>query len=133
MIENLLTRRFEVLAPYPDSTRAVGSVIEIPVKDKEQEWINRHIAFYKRFPHLFKELKWWEKRGRNDVEYIKNFSLEGKLLFVDKVEYWDEEHGYFMLDSSKQLKQVCTPAGGEYPTLPATRTEYDEYLINKSK
>ena len=76
-IEKLMRPRFEVIAPYPNCTHKVSDIIE----GIHAETLAEH---YRQYPHLFRELKWWEKRTEDEMpKFVK--SKDGDVC---KVRYW---------------------------------------------
>ena len=51
--------RFEQIAAYPDSTRKVGTVIEIDTNEPKEDskWIDSYISFFESYPYIFKRLE----------------------------------------------------------------------------
>lgn len=125
------TNRYEAIADYPSS--------HIPVGDIVHAFTDALDAFYSKYPHLFRLLKWWEHvpvdelpkyvkvvDGDGEVEYInvKEWNLtkpnkhycEGKLFTVDEIDaHGDLFTWFFPYEYSEELT-------------PATEAEYNEYL-----
>lgn len=106
-IEKLLLPRFEVIADYPNSNWSIGEIIT-----DAGEFSTKHI--YRKYPHLFRELKWWEKRGASELpEY---FNYKGSIFKVKKWNLKDEQ-GWIVLSE-----------GGNWyyrdSIQPATEAEY---------
>lgn len=63
-VKALLKSRFKMIAAYPYADNKVGSIIS-PVSRMK-------IDHYKDFPHLFRELKWYEERKAEEMPvYVK--------------------------------------------------------------
>lgn len=111
-IEKLLLPRFEVIADYPNSQYKVGDILDgaqaIVLADN-----------FRKYPHLFRELKWWEKRGASELpEY---FNYKGSIFKVKKWNLKDEQ-GWIVLSE-----------GGNWyyrdSIQPATEAEYEKGKI----
>lgn len=111
----------EILDVAHDGARLVS-----PKTGNYVDWLK-----YKKYPHLFEEVQWWEDRKPEDMpEYVKD--NKGIIRKVDRW-LWDE-------DSEVKNSLYCElskPVGGHidwYPHtfgfLPATETEY---LNHKNK
>ena len=67
--EELLRKRYLVIADYPNSTLSVGTIIE-QVEVGENEYLF-NMEFFEPYPHLFRPLEWWEFRDEKDMpEYV---------------------------------------------------------------
>jgi len=65
-IERMLLPRFEVIADYPNSNWSIGEIIT-----DAGEFSTKHI--YRKYPHLFRELDYWEKRTEEEMpKYVKS-------------------------------------------------------------
>ena len=83
-IEKLLIQRFEVIADYPNSIMKIGQIIE---SNKGLIYCDPEGDKYSDFPHLFKQLNWWDCRLISDMPtYIKS---ETKVVKPEwKMEEW---------------------------------------------
>lgn len=79
--EELLRPRYKVIADYPGNAWEVGLVI--PSEYHAIKIITDNmIAFYDKYPHLFRKLEWWEERNIEDMPgYVKD---EAKMLKVTR-------------------------------------------------
>lgn len=107
--EELLKPRRKVIAPFP-GMHFIGeggfSNNEIFYPEYKHERYYHNGVDIDNYPHLFKNLEWWEERKPEDMpEYYK---IDGKVF------KWEPEHG---------LK--CCIARGH--VLPATKEEYEAY------
>ena len=126
--EQLMQPRFKVIADYPDNHRwNVGTILDrdwsrYPGDDETKEPIWK----ISDFPHLFKELEWWEEREVEDMpKYVKSiangsivkevttYSLNDNMFYADY-------RGYSLHYYLKFFE-------------PATKEEYEEYQESKTK
>jgi len=130
--EELLRPRFEVIADYPHSEYEVGEVL-----DRNWSWdgddVNGFNKSISQYPHLFKELEWWEKREEKDMpEYLKQEEFvdaySGSLVpkIVIKVRaHFRSASGDWRNDSIEIFHAEGNRGSGTYRGwLPATREEY---------
>lgn len=128
-MKDLMTPRWEVIADYPDSNKAVGTIIEIPT-DKPIEWQQSHKSFYDRYPHLFKPLLWHEKRLIDDMpDYVKHKST-GDVFSV----CWHSPINnscipIFKDNSFTMAAFIWAYHRNDY--IPATQSEYEAYINSK--
>lgn len=89
----LLTSRFEVLMTYPGSSFVKGHIL-FRIKNATNDWyhINQfsstaeiHLDTIRKYPHIFRELKWYEFRFA--VEMPKK--IISPLGEVFEIEKWD--------------------------------------------
>ena len=90
---------------------------------------NYEISFFRTYPHLFTELKWYEEREALDMpEYVKR---------IDETEFFEVASGYngsgSIIVKYPKGKYGTGTAGpiGLMNLLPATETDYNEYLKTK--
>jgi hypothetical protein len=119
-VEELMRVRYKVIADYPLCHYNVGDILPVP-DDKiwEEELI------YKKYPHLFQPLQWWEERQESEMpEYVKL-----RTGHVFKCSNWRKENYYliFNVDGYKRNQR----ADDYYQ--PATETEYLNYIKHNSK
>lgn len=123
---DLMIKRFMVVADYPDSKMDVGDILTFE-EGKFRKYIigYGYVAFaeryLKKFPHLFRELNWWEFRDEKDMpEFVKQFNtgivekVKGYGGCMSIVEFYDDTEGHISF------------------WFPATLQEYNEYIL-KSK
>jgi len=124
---DLMTPRYEVIAPVPFSKFMVGDILHQHrhkvfgvdytwfSADRYSQCINANEIFD--YPHLFRPLAWYEKRDIKDMpEYIKLTTNMGQVFYYhypDK-DYLDAKFLKFK-HGSITLKDFT----------PATATEYD--------
>ncbi len=80
--EQLLNPRFEVIAEYPSSIYIVNQRLDALTKSM--------IAFFSKYPHLFRKLNWWEHRKAEDMPK-KVMSLADEKKDIYEIEEWDME------------------------------------------
>ena len=145
-IEHLLNPRFEVIADYPGSEFQLGSIImygiypendqgekvlfvTLPGLPLQEVWPNRAIFFeFEDFSHLFRPLKWWEKRKKDEMpRYLKiDINQEGKWEY-HQIKYWDMDHLIGVVDDFNPRKlEVCDLElwNPEYTYQPCSEEEY---------
>lgn len=122
--ENLLKQRWKVIANFPDSDFRVGSI-------QDRDWCkyvngvdetDGILWSISDFPHLFRELEWWEER---DIDDLPNFVKYQNLIYKVK-----EKN----LVSARSEKHPLDGAGLDVPwsnCLPATEEEYLSSIIIK--
>lgn len=145
--EELLKKRWEVIAAFPNNRNyEVGSILDRDwcryVNDEdESEGIVWKISD---FPHLFKELGWWEKRKVEDMPaYVKQTDMvDGadnplpdvylkvkKHFSAGNGEWRDDSAHIFCADSYISPLQNCSYSYSGW--LPATEQEYLSTLSNR--
>lgn len=133
---DLLKPRYEVVADYPKSDFAVGEIIllkdnknGVPVYVKAEfdgvDFID--VSFFNDFPHIFKKLKWWERRKDEEMPQYLKLTMAGKIQYCHKVEKIMD-----LNDNGEPLYEYLNKAG--YPCTgcinnlyPATIEEYEAY------
>ena len=130
----LMNRRFKVIAPYPHSPYQVGDLVEMGVQSfhitttRDDSYLNESgkcenyfsIAEVEKYPHLFREMPWYEDRKVEDMpEYVKD-KISGKIFNpVHFSNHW-----------AYPSKNGCAFGGRHirYETLlPATQEEYEQF------
>jgi hypothetical protein len=107
----LLTPRYEVIADYPSSIYKIG--------DEHNAITINMIAFFEKYPNIFKKMNWWEKRtaqqmpkrvmsildDKGDTFDIEEWDMENLIGWVDKKERtccslltFKPEYGYIPID-----------------------------------
>lgn len=130
--EDLMKRRYKVIADYPGSRFEVGDILYKYFFETSETGMYTYTTniesplqgcgidkkYVETMPHLFKKMEWWEDRTKEDMpEYLNCPSR--KMFF--KVEYWGKS--YFVIDGRQKMQYR------NY--IPATREEYEQY--NKQK
>lgn len=72
--EQLLKPRWKVIADFPDSDYVVGNIEDRDWSKyvNEEDETDGIVWSISNFPHLFKELEWWEERAIEDLpDYVK--------------------------------------------------------------
>lgn len=128
--EDLLLPRYKLLADYPLNIIEIGAVF-----DKCTEF---QCVFFDKYPHLFRKIFWWEERKIEDMPaFVKRIKFRELISWhnieieeVIKVEQWVNENEIgkcFFTDMGGEIRQL------NFDTdcfLPATLTEYNEYISN---
>ncbi len=125
---NLMQPRYEMIADYPNSYINVGCII---TELQEHISIGRSISIegkviissvdFKKYPHLFRKLKWWENRDISEMPMYLRHKLMDHILKVEE---------YFLSDRYVRFKDHSV----KHPIIwydPATLEEYEAF-INKS-
>jgi len=113
--ENLLKPRWKVIADYPESIYTVGEV------EQPEYYIERNIAFFNKYPHLFRNLSWWEDR---DVlpDYVKS------KLGIFKVNWTVRNDELYLTDATDENDTWIKIHEG---IDPSDIQEYNDYLATK--
>lgn len=133
--EELLKPRYKVIADYPGSQYSAGDILTVIGTEL---YTKGSIEFFEQYPHLFKSLQWWEDRKPEDMpEYVK---IVERPWFVDKkLNIGDiaKIHKHFTNSLGDCNPYGCQVFGNDfmsyYKCVPATETEYNEYIKTVSK
>ena len=131
--EELMKPRYKVIADYPDNKNKIGDII--PMKHAgTAAACDLVCGWYDRFPSIYKRLEWWEERSPEDMpEYIKVMSKGMLCNAVVGGVY--KVHKHFSSSYGEPNKKGTQIFGDDYlsysRTVPATETEYNEYLKQK--
>ena len=127
--EELLIPRYKMIADFPWSSRDNHNVGDIFTDDGKSPVMNQEntpirAIDWQRFPHLFKELQWWEERKIEDLpEYIKaNVHCDEHFFKV----YAYVRASDAVVEFAHGDASVPSPWNGWYP-FPATEEEYFEF------
>lgn len=124
--EDLLKPRYKVIADYPGNNNNVGDIITIETaKTKEAEQLV--CGWYDKYKANFKRLEWWEDRK---IEEMPEFVKAGIELF--KIIEWKSCSGDAIYFDEVGQNQCCIMFYMK-GTLPATATEYEQYIKQKGK
>jgi hypothetical protein len=90
----------------------------------ERTWLS---TYFDKYPHLFRKLEWWEERKENDMpDYLK--SVKSNLIVG--VITWHTNHvtvgiqnDFFNREDIELTRKY----------LPATESEYNQYISTKEK
>jgi len=135
--EELLLPRVEVIAPYPNSSFRVGTILEKPTNNLRY-WGNDEHGYKTSVssididvhPHLFRPLHWSDKREICDMpEYVKHVEkgFIGKHIKDELRRYSNFTIESDMVEDRAKMSQNFN----DY--LPATKSEYEQYLISNKK
>jgi len=116
---NTNTQRYEVVADYPSSTYKIGDILHSDTENMS--------AFFGKYPHLFRLLKWWECLAIDELpKYVKcKYSGWDGVYKVDEwVASVSHKGQYYtvLVDGSNGCQawgHIC---------VPATEAEYQDYL-----
>lgn len=140
--QELLIPRYRLIAAYPFNAHFVKNEVitldsidndtkerfvrktYLPSHDKiVQNTTNFNESTFKKYPHIFKKLEWWEDRTVDQMpEHIKT-NVESPIVFKVKEWFQGDAGCYFMEAKSGKGNIVLTP----YLTVPATEEEYLNY------
>lgn len=110
--------RYKVIADYPSS--------HIPVGDIVHAFTDALDAFYSKYPHLFRLLKWWEHVPIDELpKYVKWGS--GNSVHVHKIESYEFTAIFANVYANTNEGESLLLSDCDHP---ATEAEYNEY-INK--
>lgn len=137
-VDKLLEPRYEVVANYPGSIFKVGEVIEFfsateVGKAEKEYWFhsppthqNYQDSWFNEYPHLFRLLKWWERRDKNDLpDYVKFYAPLPEKYNIRKVIKWFDLAKDVVRCEDNLRYQLGIAA------LPATEDEYTAYIESK--
>lgn len=130
MTHPLLQPRYEVIGDYPGNIFKVTDVLtKNPYAQSCYGNLNGVICHPENYPNLFRHMAWWEQRGKEDMPKFlsyKLFSNETPRVFKVATHFYGingarpdgfiDEYGDFRYYSR---------------TIPATESEYNEYLKTK--
>jgi len=127
-IEQLLKPRYKVIADYPSNDFEIGQILieSNTVEDwlQTDNWLHGiKLSAAKAYPHLFKQLSWWEEREVGELIglIVKKISYPFTITKVNAPISIDGR--FFVWDNMKNSAPF-----EDY--LPATEAEYLTY-INK--
>jgi hypothetical protein len=113
---NTNTQRYEVVADYPSSTYKIGDILHSDTENMS--------AFFGKYPHLFRPLKWWEHVPIDELpKYVK--WVAGDRIHVAKIDHYELNSllGNVYAKTSNNESLLL----GEQDH-PSTEAEYQEYI-----
>jgi hypothetical protein len=129
--EELLRKRYKVVALYPDSPFVAGQVLELSLDDYNV-WGYFHFTddisdnytdeYLSSYPHLFEPLPWWKDRKVEDMPEFLKWTDTGVVC-----KYHRHEGAYFYLEDDNCFRYALVN------TIPATKEEYEAYLKNTNQ
>lgn len=131
--EELLKPRYEVIADYPGSPFMIGQIYNTRMGNSCKRVIDldNSVTIVDEYPHLFKELKWWEKRTEAEMPKYVKFVYNGSIRYVHEVVEW-KGHNYNGQPLYSYYNKVGTLMSAcAWETEPATEQEYRECAKNK--
>jgi hypothetical protein len=113
---NTNTQRYEVVADYPSSTYKIGDILHSDTENMS--------AFFGKYPHLFRLLKWWEHVPIDEFpKYVKIRESEIVLKVTDWHTGTIFNGVWGKVVDSNLYNTVYT-----WWANPATEAEYQEYI-----
>lgn len=85
--QEILSQRYKVIVPYPEMKLSLGDILTKVGNayrskvTKAVSTMNDVLTMYQ-YPHLFKELKWWEDQPIDNMVSVKYLEV------VEYVGYW---------------------------------------------
>lgn len=128
-MEDLMIPRYKVIADYPGCFAIVGSVWDEDViinylLQNDERYINK-------YPHLFKELYWWEERKPEDMPmYVKSKSFDNEIILA-RVEWKFEDNTMYSANLDFTNQCWIEPFKMHPDITPATEIEYNNYINSK--
>ena len=135
--EQLLKKRYKVIADWPKNDDCnVGDILELSAEyggeqlyrfgEAQSLW---SVSDFKQYPHLFKELQWWEDRKPEDMpEYLSGLKSIRKAISY-------EYHGGTLDDNKTEYPSVLFEGDSVWCPIwmfqPATESEYLNYINSK--
>jgi hypothetical protein len=144
-IDHLLTPRFEVIGPYPNSPYKVGDIMNNHGSDgfhitTTNEWSEMHndnvnvhhhvpVKRFLEYPNLFRPLQWWEKRTADEMPmYLKidnvKLRLEGPAFSYYKVLKWHMDILFAQVKEDRMSGCSLLSFSPEYTYQPCSEEEY---------
>ena len=116
--KELLNARFEVIADYPDNPNELGSVLECPNFDGDDDVKKYWIEPKEKYPHLFRRMNWWEERRAEQMPKKLICKAIPNDTEVMEIEEWDME--LLVGWTNKKERQCCSlltfnPKYGYFP------------------
>jgi len=86
--KELLSPRFEVIAPYPGNFwTKVGMVLENPY-ELGSDWYDEWVANLEQYPNIFRKVDWWEGRTKEQMpKKLKSISFPDDGPYI--IQEWD--------------------------------------------
>ena len=121
---NLTQPRYLVIADYPNSPFNVGNILtQYTQFNKTSYWVNDNLYTDRHpedYPHLFRLLHWSECLTEETIpQYVKN--IQSKKIYRVRNFHKTDMKAYDINGKFMNLKLY----------LPATLSEYNEYIKNK--
>lgn len=123
--EQLMKPRFKVINDYPGAISRVGDLFMIGYLNAKQCWIlcrdgktvEHSVHGPENYPHLFKQLDWWEDRDEKDMPEF--FKINHSSRVVKSASHF--------VGSNKNMFEVAHKNGCVFydHVTPATQSEYD--------
>jgi len=118
-VEELLAPRYKVIADYPGNLWDVGTLLPSEYHAIKELSPNM-IAFYDKYPHLFRKLEWWEERKPEDMpEYLKTIHHDGRIYKAIEHNI-KASNGLGFINENGLRKSYCN-------YLPTTLEDYTHY------
>ena len=143
-VEELLKPRYKVIAQYPNTPYEISDLVNISDDGNlfhaittwvgpdgqliEQQKYYHSIETLQKYPHLFKQLEWWEDRKLEEMpEYVKRVNGQEGVSGVIPFSMFRKEYEPY---EDAELEWTC----GSYHIslfVPATEAEYTNYINSK--
>ncbi len=130
-IEELMKPRYKVIADWPGVAGKIKAG-DIIVSDGASNgyWVAGEPYQedkLKDYPHLFQPLQWWQDREKSEMpEYVKYDKIIYRLTWIN---HWGEWHPEYSAGVNYEVSAKWHFSKKDF--LPATETEYIEYLKQK--
>lgn len=125
--EQLLKKRFKAIAPYPFSYYEVDSILLFEFYHAKDG-----IVYFAEYPHLFRELQWYEERAEGDMpEYLKCIKTPDQIHFKNecfKVKWYEKPLHTTIAKSERGAIVISTNC-----YVPITEQEYNTYNQSNQK
>lgn len=138
IMKDLLAARYKVINTWPESDLPVGIILTNFAPGKwgngERFEFEESELWFKRYPHLFQQLKWYEERTLDElmsVNWVKITTYTGYWRVGDVVKVTDykidtknKRLAFYILDGTQQsIPEKCEPATlAEYEADKAKRS-----------
>lgn len=136
--KELLKPRYKATADYPNTGFKENEVFVTVMGNSGKQCVHRNITYNEEvaiypadYPHLFKELEWWEERTAKDMpEYMKCKSSVHPKGIVWRVRQWAINTATFFAHGEDAGFGHCVFTQSDI-LLPATKEDYDNYINSK--
>ncbi len=125
-VEKLIQPRVKMIAPVPEYGMQVGTIITIDdnLIFQLSPTYGCNLTCIRQYPHIYKELAWWEERGTEELESVK-FAKTLAGNSVRTVKSIIPTYKWIVLDGGKTRRITNW--------LPATEEEYINFQNSKNK
>ena len=123
----LLKPRFEVIEAYPKSPYKKGDILvstsfindnEVSFEGTNYSWAKIEISECLKFPHIFRQLNWWEHRKQEDMPKRLICKAIPDDTDIMEIEYWDMKLLFGFINKEKRTGCGLTTFNPEFGYFP---------------